>query len=98
MSAQGYDEWAIRVNFNEPYHIIDEVERLIKDTSSGVCGSSKILDCGAGTGLIGLKLAKKGLPTPLKITGIDASSSFVEVLENSSHYEAAREVWLGRGV
>lgn len=39
-----------------------------------------------------------GTAKPLKITGIDASSSFVEVLQNSSHYEEAREVWLGQGV
>ena len=30
LTPQGYDEWAIRVNFIEPYHIVDEVDRLVK--------------------------------------------------------------------
>lgn len=85
------------MNFNEPYHIIDEVERLVKDPLSGLCATSKLLDCGAGTGLIGLKISEKGLNS-LKMTGIDASSSFAEVLQSSSQYEAAHELWLGRGV
>ena len=29
ISAEGYDEWARRVNFNEPYYIVDEVARLL---------------------------------------------------------------------
>lgn len=28
LSAEGYDEWAVRVNFCEPYKIVDEVVRL----------------------------------------------------------------------
>ena len=28
VTAEGYDEWARRVNFNEPYYIIAEVTRL----------------------------------------------------------------------
>ena len=56
-----------------------------------------MLDCGAGTGLLGLKLGDKGV-TNLNITGVDASSQFVKVLDSSDHYEEAREVWLGNGV
>lgn len=30
ITAEGYDEWARRVNFCEPYYIVDDVERIIK--------------------------------------------------------------------
>lgn len=58
LTPQGYDEWARRVNFNEPYYIVDEVARLITTNSfgAGTARKVKMLDMGAGTGLIGMKL------------------------------------------
>lgn len=68
LSAKGYDEWARRVNFCEPYYIVDEVARLIATKSFAEAGAStaivetqpprklRMLDVGAGTGLIGWKL------------------------------------------
>ena len=32
VTAEGYDEWARRVNFNEPYYIIAEVARLCTES------------------------------------------------------------------
>ena len=93
LTPQGYDEWAKRVNFCEPYKIIDEVARIASEGTVPL----RMLDCGAGTGLLGLKLGDKGV-TNLNITGVDASSQFVQVLDSSDHYEEAREVWLGNGV
>ena len=73
LTPQGYDEWARRVNFCEPYRIVDEVTRLIRDVpDSGLTETSTALDCGAGTGLLGLKLSEKGLQ--LKYKACDASS------------------------
>ena len=97
ISAKGYDEWALRVNFNEPYYIVDEVERLIEDKNiPQINRNAVVLDCGAGTGLLGYKLKQKGLD--LQMTGIDATSSFVEVMAQMEEYKESREVWLGRGV
>ena len=57
LTPEGYDEWARRVNFCEPYKIVDEVERLVNDASiANVTSGCKALDVGAGTGLLGLKL------------------------------------------
>ena len=95
LTPQGYDEWARRVNFCEPYKIVDEVARIASEGTASA--PLRMLDCGAGTGLLGLKLHEKGV-TNLKIQGCDASTQFVEVLTNSDHYEEAREVWLGNGV
>ena len=62
ITAEGYDEWAVRVNFCEPYEIINEVDRLIKDEAVlQLTTTSHMLDCGAGTGLLGDKLKQKGL-------------------------------------
>ena len=71
VTAEGYDEWARRVNFNEPYYIIAEVARLATESGEK---QIKLLDVGAGTGIIGHKLAEKSLGKPLVCTGIDAST------------------------
>ena len=71
VTAEGYDEWARRVNFNEPYYIIAEVARLATESGEK---QINLLDVGAGTGIIGHKLAEKSLGKPLVCTGIDAST------------------------
>ena len=81
LTHTGYDEWARRVNFTEPYHIVDEVARLVKESDKA---KLKVLDVGAGTGLLGLKLHEKSeCKDKLEFTGIDASKKFVVVLDLS---------------
>ena len=70
LTPEGYDEWAIRVNFSEPYHIVSEVERLTKDVTSGVTSTARVFDIGAGTGLLGMKLKERGLN--LDIIAVDS--------------------------
>lgn len=94
LTPEGYDEWAVRVNFCEPYFIVDEVVRLCSDPDSGVNPSSKHLDIGAGTGLIGYKLSQKNMT--LDSFGVDASTQFVEVLKSRPYYNGAMQAWLGQ--
>lgn len=70
LTPQGYDEWARRVNFNEPYYIVDEVARLVRESGNP---KPQMLDVGAGTGLIGLKLHEKPEGRKVEIIGVDAS-------------------------
>ena len=86
----------MRVNYNEPYYIIDYVVSLTQDLDSGVTSTSKVLDVGAGTGLLGLKLKEKGLN--LDMYALDATSQFVDRLKTRPEYTGARLVWLGKGV
>lgn len=55
--------------------------------------TAKVLDVGAGSGLLGRKLAGKG--TSLRMTGIDASQKFADILATLPEYEASRMVWMG---
>ena len=49
---------------------------------------------GAGTGIIGEKLASEGFQ---EIHGVDASESFVESLKQRGNYKTARALYLGYG-
>ena len=75
LDPKGYDDWLRRINFTEPYHVIDEVARLVDDPESGVPATAKVLDVGAGTGILGVKLREKGC-AGLRFTAVDASSRF----------------------
>ena len=73
LTPQAYDEWSNYINFNcEPFRIVDEVVRLTRDTASGGRSTLRVLDVGAGTGILGRKLRENGLH--LDIFAIDASS------------------------
>lgn len=56
-----------------------------------------MLDIGAGTGLIGLKLKEKQNMEGVEIFGIDACSSFVHILGDSPNYIGSQQLLLGRG-
>ena len=65
-----YDEVMRLCNFNEPYYIVDEVARLVRESGNP---KPQMLDVGAGTGLIGLKLHEKPEGRKVEIIGVDAS-------------------------
>ena len=96
LSPEGYDEWAKRVNFNEPYFIIKEVEKIANNVEiPTVTKQSALLDVGAGTGLIGSKLSASGFDN---MVACDASDRFMRAVSRLPYYTEARTLWLGRGV
>ena len=96
LDPRGYDDWLRRINFTEPYHVVDEVARLVNDPESGVPATAKVLDVGAGTGILGVKLREKGCRS-LRFTAIDGSTRFVTHLKSVEEYEEARELFMGNG-
>ena len=57
--------------------------------------TAEILDIGAGTGTVGLYLKEKGFKN---ITGIDASRSLLDKLDQNGAYKESRCMYLGQGV
>lgn len=52
MGSQGYDEWAEVVNFTEPFEIVKQVGNSKEEECLEMDTESKLLDVGAGTGII----------------------------------------------
>ena len=60
----------------------------------GLDPQSAVLDCGAGTGILGKMLAKGGMKV---IDAIDASQGFLEALMKTGAYRSAKCCYMGNG-
>ena len=74
VGADGYDEWAKAVNFNEPEHIVNLIAANSEINVSPEC---EVLDAGAGSGVIGKLLKERAFTN---ITGVDPSEAMLEKL------------------
>ena len=89
MSAELYDAMMASINYTEPAEIMKSVKDLGLDTET-----TKVLDVGAGTGLIGLMLVEQGFK---KIDAVDASEALLASLKEKKIYDKVALAWLGYG-
>lgn len=87
-SPEIYDQFMGSVNYTEPKEIINQTFALCLPTSS------KILDVGAGTGLIGESLFAKGYKN---LHASDASENQLKALRAKKIYQTAEVALLGYG-
>ena len=92
IGADGYDEWAKHVKFNEPENIVALVGM---DSVVKVETNCEILDAGAGTGVIGRLLKEKGFTN---MTAVDPSESMLGKLRESAAYKKDYQMYLGLGL
>ncbi|KAK1720234.1 hypothetical protein CaCOL14_001388 [Colletotrichum acutatum] len=86
-----YDEWA--ENYNRDLLDADQdyvapvlaSEHVIKYVGPSAVATSKILDAGCGTGLVGVNLARLGAT---QIDGIDLSQGMLKVAQRSGAYQS----------
>ena len=90
MDSETYEMCMRAVGFNDHHHIADAMEKNLR-----LSKSSKILDLGCGTGIMGRLLNPRGFT---EIDGMDATEHFVETSKASGFYKNCHEIWLGQGI
>ena len=95
MGVEGYDQWAKVVNFTEPYEIIKQVHASQEEECIQAPKDAKILDVGAGTGIIGRNLAKEGYTN---MDALEASEDFQSALQSLGAYKEVHRLFMGQGV
>lgn len=88
MTPELYDAMMGGINYTEPDEIVKAVVQLKLEPTA------KIIDIGAGTGLIGTKLIKHGLEN---LYALDASQELLKSLEEKKIYKSSTLAWLGYG-
>lgn len=89
MTPDLYDAMMNSINYTEPDEIVKNVIGLKLDTAS-----VKVLDVGAGTGLIGTKLIEEGFK---HIDAVDASEGLLASLKEKKIYNNVTLAFLGYG-
>ena len=93
MSAQTYEDFCKQLNQNQPENVAKCIGRgQVVDLDPE---SAEILDIAAGTGYVGQLLKSKGFKN---ITGLDASRTLLEKLDQNGAYKESRCMYLGQGV
>lgn len=89
-TAQNYEQLYLRAGWHDPLKCAE----LAKDvTPQESIESSKVLDMGCGTGLVGFYLNERGFKD---ITGVDASSGMLEKAREKAVYTDLVELFLGK--
>lgn len=87
MTAEEYDHFIKGIKFTEPMEIAKQVGEIAQN-------DCKLLDIGAGSGIIGEQIQQYGVSD---VHGVDASEMFVEALNKRGVYKSARAIFLGMG-
>ena len=95
MGIDGYDQWARVVNFTEPYEIIKQVHAPQEEECLEMPKDAKILDVGAGTGVVGKNLSREGYTN---MDALDASEEFQRNLQSLGVYQEVHGLFMGQGV
>ena len=82
-----YDETMRILNFNDPYHLIDQLVESEEEGGLGLKRELKIIDVGCGTGVIGRHLSAAGFKN---IFGTDGSENVLEKAKESGNYYDVR--------
>lgn len=92
VSPEVYDETMRIVNFNDPYHLIDQMIESEKQGGLGLSRDIKICDIGCGSGIIGRHLAKNGFKD---IFGTDGSDEMLVKANRDGAYRETRQMYIG---
>jgi SAM-dependent methyltransferase len=98
MSQSDYEQFLVHINFTEPYYLRDAVIGRVKEGGLGISDDRKeveILDLGCGTGIVGFLIRDAGFTN---IWGLDASSGFIDMINNNGIYKGGEVLYLGQGV
>ena len=105
MQGEAYDEFNVRINFTDPYKIVEAISQPAPaegtseaETSYGYLNidrSVAVFDIGQGTGILGRLLRAAGYTN---VSGADASVEFCRVATESGNYQSVRAFWFSRGV
>lgn len=88
MTPDVYDQFMGSVNYREPQEIVKEVVSL------NLPKESRILDAGAGTGLIGELLTEQGYTN---LDAMDACQEFLKALDAKNIYKSSKHAFFGQG-
>ena len=83
-----YEDMMAAMNYRE----VDEIARVLLQL--GLDSHSEVLDVGAGTGSIGVRLARGGMKV---IDAIDASANFLKALQSTGAYRTHSQGLFGVG-
>ncbi|KAJ7323085.1 ubiE/COQ5 methyltransferase [Desmophyllum pertusum] len=84
--AETYEQDMITSDFKSPDALVTELQKAAESIFSAVMGKDalKLLDIGAGTGLVGQKLAARGFTN---LEAIDLSPKMLAVAEKKNLYQ-----------
>ena len=88
MTPEIYDSFMGAVNYTEPAEIVKTVVQI------GIPANARVLDVGAGTGLIGELLTKEGYSD---LEAMDASKELLKSLDAKKIYKSSTLAFFGYG-